>query len=65
MEKLLTLHEVAEILKIHYQTVRTYIQEGQITAIKIGRNWRVKPEDLEEFVSKQARPTEQPVEEVK
>jgi len=50
MSKLLTLKEVCERLRLHENTVREYIKEGKITAIKFDRVWRVDEKDLERFI---------------
>ena len=45
----LTVKEVAKQLSLSEYRVRELIREKQIRAVKIGQ-WRVKPEDLDEFV---------------
>ena len=45
----LTVEEVAKQLGLSEYRVRELIREKQIRATKIGQ-WRIKPEDLEEFV---------------
>jgi len=51
MEQLLTVKEIANILQIHYETVKYYIQVGRLKGIKIGyRTTRVARADLEEFI---------------
>lgn len=45
----LTVEEVAKQLGLSEYRVRELIREKQIRATKIGQ-WRVKPEDLKEFV---------------
>ena len=52
--KLLTIKEVASILKIDKFTAYRYAQEGTIPAIRIGRNWRFSEEGLEEWLTKKA-----------
>ena len=42
MENLLNIRETAFILKVHPLTVRRYIKEGELKAIKIGGNIRIK-----------------------
>ena len=51
MSKLLTLKEVCERLRLHENTVREYINEGKIPAIKLDRVWRVEEKDLDVFLS--------------
>ena len=51
MEELLTVGEVCKRLKMHQDTVREYLRDGRLKGIKIGRRWRVKEKDLQEFIS--------------
>lgn len=55
---LYTLEEVAEILKLTRRTLYTYIKEGKLQAVKIGKYWRVSEADLKEFISTGTTPTE-------
>ncbi|MFH1227086.1 MAG: helix-turn-helix domain-containing protein [Planctomycetota bacterium] len=52
MNKLLTLKEVAEYLKVHINTVRRLIEKKQLPGLKVGWQWRVREGDLETFVKK-------------
>lgn len=45
--KTYTLQEVADILKVTRQTVYNNVYAGNIKAIKIGKNWRVTEEELQ------------------
>jgi MerR family transcriptional regulator, light-induced transcriptional regulator len=45
----ISLHDVAEMLDVHYMTVYRYVRQGQLPATKVGRSWYVKPSDLELF----------------
>lgn len=49
MDDLLTVKQVAIILKIHPLTVRRYINEGKLKAVKIGGNVRVSQQELKSF----------------
>ena len=51
---LLTVHEVAELLKVRESTVRTLINDKQLRAVKLGRDWRVAVKDLETFLDEHA-----------
>lgn len=53
-DPLLTVHEVAEKLKVKDATVRTWVRDKQLRAIKFGREWRVLTKDLEDFLSAHA-----------
>lgn len=48
--KLFTTEEVAEILKVDVESVRRFISSERITAFKVGREWRIKEEDLTKFI---------------
>jgi excisionase family DNA binding protein len=47
---LLTPEQVAEILQIHILTVYSYIRQGKLSAIRLGRSYRVTPQDLEKLI---------------
>lgn len=49
--KLYNLQEVAEILGIHYQTVRKLIQNGELKAKKIGKGYIVTSENLKQYIN--------------
>lgn len=51
---LMTVHEVAEQLKVREATVRTWIRDRQLRAIKFGKDWRVAVVDLEAFLNERA-----------
>ena len=58
-QPMLTLHEVAELLKVKESTVRAWIHDESLRAVKFGRDWRVAQKDLEAFVNGRAnRPPE-------
>lgn len=50
----MTTHEIAELLKVSEATVRTWIHEGELRAIRIGREFRVSAKDMEAFVNAHA-----------
>ena len=41
---------VAEKLKVSEQTVLRWLRNGKLKGVKAGRLWRVKEEDLREFI---------------
>ncbi len=49
MDNLLNVNQAAFILKIHPLTIRRYIKEGRLKAIKAGGNVRIKESTLLEF----------------
>ena len=48
LDNFLTVRQVAFILKVHQLTVRRYIKEGKIKAIRVGGNVRIKESALQE-----------------
>lgn len=49
--KLYTIEEVSEILKVTPRTIYTFIKNNDLLAVKIGKYWRIKHEDLEIFIN--------------
>lgn len=49
---LYTIEEVTQILKVTQRTVYNFIKNGDLKAVKVGKYWRVRHEDLEEFLAK-------------
>ena len=47
---LMTVREVASILRIHRPKVYILIQEGIIDGFKLGSDWRVKRDSVEKLV---------------
>jgi excisionase family DNA binding protein len=46
-ESFLTVAEVAELLKLNQQTVRNWIDQGSLPALRVGRRVRIKRSDLD------------------
>jgi excisionase family DNA binding protein len=49
-DDLLTPEEVAKVLQVHVLTVYSYIRRGNLEAIRLGRAYRIIPQDLELFI---------------
>jgi excisionase family DNA binding protein len=47
---LLTPEQVAGILQVHILTIYGYIRGGKLDAIRLGRSYRITPQDLEQFI---------------
>ena len=47
--RLLTLGEVAELLRVDPRTVERLVASGNLVAVRFGRNVRVTPDDLAAF----------------
>lgn len=46
----LTVHEVAELLRLSVLTIYKYIKEGQLEAVEFGGHYRVSSDSLEKFI---------------
>jgi len=44
------LQELVKILGVSLGTLRKYIKRGELRAVKIGRNYLVRPHDLDDFL---------------
>ena len=49
MENLFNVKQAAFILKVHPLTIRRYIQEGKLRAVRAGGNIRIKESELQKF----------------
>ena len=54
-EKLLTLREAAEVLRLSTRTMRDYLQRGEIEGRIIGGRWRFRRADLDTFFANAPR----------
>jgi len=52
MDELLTVAEVAGILKLNQQTVRNWIDAGSLPAVRIGRRVRIRRADLDALIER-------------
>jgi excisionase family DNA binding protein len=44
------LQDLVDILGVSVRTLREYIKRGELRAVKIGRNYLVRPQDLDDFL---------------
>jgi excisionase family DNA binding protein len=49
-ESFLTVAEVAKMLKLNQQTVRNWIDQGSLPALRVGRRVRIRRSDFERLV---------------
>ena len=54
MESLLTTSQAAEHLQLSEYVMRERLKRKEIKSIRIGNSYRIRPEWLEEFISRQA-----------
>ncbi|MGH2873876.1 MAG: helix-turn-helix domain-containing protein [Solirubrobacteraceae bacterium] len=55
-ESFLTVAEVAETLKLNQQTVRNWIDQGSLPALRVGRRVRIKRSDFERILEQGYNP---------
>lgn len=53
-ETYLTVAEVAETLKLNQQTIRNWIDQGSLPAIRVGRRVRIRRSDFEQILQRSA-----------
>ncbi len=59
-ETYLTVAEVAEKLKLNQQTVRNWIDQGSLPALRVGRRVRIKRSDFERILEESYSGTRAP-----
>lgn len=52
MEEFFTVFEAAKIIKVHPITIRRYIREGKLKAMRAAGNIRIAKADLNEFTQR-------------
>lgn len=46
-----TVQEVADLLKLHWQSVLTYIKKGELEALRLGKGYRISQQSLDDFIA--------------
>jgi excisionase family DNA binding protein len=54
-DTLLTPEQVAQRLQVTERTVYKWLSEGRLKGTKLGRLWRIRPEDLEAYLDPNGR----------
>jgi excisionase family DNA binding protein len=52
-DRLLTAAEVADQLRVSTMTIYRLIRRGELPAVRVGRNYRVRASDLETYLDDQ------------
>ncbi len=47
-----TILEAAKLLKVSDDTIRRLIKSGELEAVKVGNQWRIKKESLDKLLKK-------------
>ena len=53
-QDLYTVDQVANLLNLHVRTVRGYVREGKLKAVRIGKQYRITGDDLAALTGKPA-----------
>src|SRR5215207_5618587 len=53
---LYSAEQVAELLGLHVRTVRNYVRDGRLKAVRIGKQYRIAKEDLAALTGRPAPP---------
>lgn len=56
---LMTIEQVAQLLQLQPETVRTMARQGRIPALRIGRLWRFDRKQIEIWLAAQSTKTEE------
>ncbi|MFI2238502.1 helix-turn-helix domain-containing protein [Streptomyces chrestomyceticus] len=51
-DRFYSVDQVAELLGLHVRTVRSYVRDGRLAAVRIGKQYRIAHEDLEAFTGR-------------
>ena len=57
---LLTVSEVANAMRVSNMTVYRLIKSGELPAVRVGKNYRLRETDLERFLDERSVRTEGP-----
>lgn len=55
-EEMLSVENVADRLGLHVRTVRAYVRDGRLKAVRIGKQYRIAESDLDVFLGRVATP---------
>ena len=53
-EPLLTVGEVARVMRVSNMTVYRLIKSGQLAAIRVGKNYRIRRSDVDRYLTERA-----------
>ena len=51
--RFLTVAEVADLLRVSSMTVYRLIKEGDLPAVRVGKSYRLREDDLDAYLAKQ------------
>ncbi len=60
-KKLLTPTDVANRLQVNERTVTLWLRKGHLRGFKVGKEWRISPDDLQAYLEASAnKPMDKP-----
>ena len=59
-EPLLTVGEVATLMRVSNMTVYRLIKAGQLAAIRVGKNYRIRRTDVDRYLTERSVQVERP-----
>ncbi|MFZ1988219.1 MAG: helix-turn-helix domain-containing protein [Alphaproteobacteria bacterium] len=60
-QELYSVFQVASLLDLHVKTVRGYVRDGRLKAVRIGKQYRITREDVEALIGQPASVWDPPV----
>ena len=58
-QELYSAEQIADLLNLHVRTVRNYVREGRLKAVRIGKQYRIAREDFEAMTGRPGALSEQ------
>lgn len=56
MQKLLTVSEVARLLRVSNMTIYRLLKSGDLPAVRVGKNYRIQKRDIEAYLQRALMP---------
>lgn len=50
IERSLSVYEVADAFGVSHKTIRRMIADGRVPAVRIGQQWRIRPEAVRDIL---------------
>lgn len=60
-QELYSVYQVASLLDLHVKTVRGYVRDGRLKAVRIGKQYRIARDDIEALIGQPASVWDPPV----
>jgi excisionase family DNA binding protein len=57
-DRLLTVGEVADAMRVSNMTIYRLIKSGQLAAVRVGKNYRIRESDVSRYLSERTVRTE-------